>query len=410
MVGSAGSRRHGNIGRYILSLTLLLLWASPARSHDPSAWGGLFRSRDHGAMWVSANRGQFVSGAIALAISPTDANHLLLGAESGLLRSRNGGRDWSLERPAVVVGPVFSLTFSADGQQTLVSTGLGIIRGQAENSWREASTPQSATPARAIVRSGGAGRVYLAGWTGLYRSDNWGESWSSAADGLPQEPATALLLMEGSPETLYAIVQGGIWASIDGARSWAKRGAGMSAGSLDALALDSRQPTRLWGAGGDRLLMSDDGGASWLRVGRPLPEPNTTVHGIAASEDAIVVTTDRGLYRTVDHGESWTLIIENLPAHLEAGPLIRDPLDPATVYAGFSLIPYDELWRRAADRNGALARVGITSLVGGVVFLVFVALGALAVLWWLGPFYRASGSNARSARTYRNRRIGETLR
>src|SRR5437879_2529653 len=123
MAGTANSIRHGSTSRYILSLTLLLLLlATPARSHDPSAWGGLFRSRDHGATWVSANRGQFVSGAIALAISPTDANHILLGAESGLMRSRNRGRDWVIEPPAVVVGPAFSLAFSADGQQALVST------------------------------------------------------------------------------------------------------------------------------------------------------------------------------------------------------------------------------------------------------------------------------------------------
>ena len=136
----------------------LALWASPAKSHDPSAWGGLFRSRDHGATWVSANRGQVVAGAIALAISPTDVNHLLLGAESGLLRSRNGGRDWTIEAPAVVVGPAFALAFAADGQRALVSTGLGIFGGEAGNSWRQASAPQGATPARAIVRGGETGR------------------------------------------------------------------------------------------------------------------------------------------------------------------------------------------------------------------------------------------------------------
>jgi photosystem II stability/assembly factor-like uncharacterized protein len=388
---------------------LLLLWAGPARSHDPSAWGGLFRSRDRGATWVSANRGQFVSGAIALAISPTDSNHLLLGAESGLLRSRNGGRDWIIEPPTVVVGPVFSLAFSEDGQQTLVSTGLGIFRGEADNSWRATSTPEGTTPARAILRSGTAGRVYLAGWTGLFRSNDWGAFWSSAADGLPPEPATALLVMDGSPETIYAIVQGGIWASTDGARSWAKRGAGTSASNFEALAADTTQAARLLAAGGNRLFRSDDGAASWLPVGRPFPEPSTTVHGITANEEGIVITADRGLYRTVDDGESWTLITQNLPTHLEAGPLVRDPLDPATVYAGFSLIPYVELWRRAADRDGAFALVSITSLVGGVVFLVIVALGAVAALRCLGSYYRASGSSTPSAGPHRNRRIEETL-
>src|SRR5690348_17552304 len=68
-----------------------------------------------------------------------------------------------------------------------------------------------------------------------------------------------------------------------------------------------QQPTRLWAAAADRLFRSDDGGANWQRVGRPLPEPNTTVNGIAASEEAIVLTTDRGLYRSVEDRKSTRL-------------------------------------------------------------------------------------------------------
>ena len=336
---------------------------------------------------MSANRGQFLSGALALAISPTDVNHLLLGAESGLLRSRNGGRDWTIEAPSIVLGSVFVLSFAADGQRALISTGLGLFRREAENSWRPVSAPQGAAPARAIVRGGEAGRVYLAGRNGLYRSDDWGMSWSSDADGLPQEPATALIVQCGRPETLYAVVQGRIWASVDGARSWVSRGTGIFPTNVDAVTSDLEQPGRLWAAGGDRLFRSNDGGASWHRIGRPFPEPNITVNGIVAGEEAIVVTADRGLYRSVDGGESWTLITENLPAHLEAGLLVRDPVNPGTLYAGFSLIPYPELWRRAADREGALARVSVTSLVGGFVILVLVVLGAVAALRWLRRDY-----------------------
>jgi photosystem II stability/assembly factor-like uncharacterized protein len=390
-------RRRGN--RYFLPLTaLLLLSVSPAQGHDPSAWGGLFRSRDNGAAWMSANRGHFLSGAIALAVSPTDGNHLLLGTESGLLRSRNGGRDWTIEAPSVVLGSVFAAGFAADGRHALISTGLGIFRGENDNDWRPVPAPRAAAPARAIVSKREGGGFYLAGWTGLYRSDDWGVSWSSAADGFPREPATALLAVRDRPETLYAIVQGQLWASADGGRTWARRGSGVFSANPDVLAEDLRQPGRLWAAGADRLFRSDDAGASWQRVGPPFPEPNTAVRGIAASEESIVLATDRGLYRSVDSVAGWTFIIDNLPAHLEAGPLVRDPIDPATLYAGFSLIPYPELWRRAADRESALARVSITSLAGSAVLLILVALGALAALRWLGRYYPRSAQPAQSAR------------
>ena len=406
--GSACERREAH---HVLPLALLLiLSASPVQSHDPSAWGGLFRSRDHGATWVAANRGQFLSGALALAISPTDVNQLLLGAESGLFRSRNGGRDWTIEASSVALGSVFAVAFAADGQRALISTGQGIFRGEADNSWRQMPAPQGAAPARAVVRGGEADRLYLAGWTGLYRSDDWGASWSSAADRLPNDTATALVLVHGSPETLYVVVQGRVWASVDGARSWASRGIGILPTKADAVTSDLRQPGRLWAAGGAQLFRSDDGGASWQRVGRPLPEPNTTVNGIAAGEDAIVVTTDRGLYRSLDGGESWTLTAENLPAHLEAGPLVRDPVDPGTLYAGFSLIPYPELWRRAGDHEGALARVNVSSLVGGVVILVLMVLGAFAILRRLRHYYWSPAATAPPAPIAVDRRMeGKTL-
>jgi len=84
------------LGGFLAAFLSALMFLSPsaARAHNPSAWGGLFRSRDSGETWFPANAGRFVSGATALAISPADVNHLLLATDSGLLRSRNGGRDW----------------------------------------------------------------------------------------------------------------------------------------------------------------------------------------------------------------------------------------------------------------------------------------------------------------------------
>jgi len=405
-----GVRRGGAPGRALALAILLVLWASPARAHDPSAWGGLFRSRDHGATWESANRGRLVSGALALAISPTDVGHLLLGTDSGLLRSRNGGRDWALEVPSVLLGAVFAVAFAADGQRALVSTGLGIFRDETENGWRPVAAPAGAAPARAIVRGADTRRVYLAGRTGLFRSDDWGQSWSTAADGLPDGPTTTLLVVTTPSETLYAVVDGRLWASADGARTWASRAVGMSTISIEALALDSTHPARLWGAGTDRLFRSDDGGASWKPIGRSLPERNTTVRGIAVADESVVVTTDRGLYRSSDGGERWALGIDNLPAHLEAGPLVGDPVDPATLYAGFALVPYSELWRRATEHQGPLAHVGLPSLAGGLAILVVLALGAFAALRMLGHHYRAAAETVAALRSPRARRRQRTLR
>jgi photosystem II stability/assembly factor-like uncharacterized protein len=385
------------VPRLVCCLALLMLSLTPAQAHDPSAWGGLFRSRDDGVAWVSANRGIFLSGAIALAVNPIDSNHLLLGTESGLFRSRNAGRDWTAEGPSILLGSVFAAAFSTDGRRGLVSNGLGIFRRTGDAEWRPAPAPRDTAPARAIVPSGMRG-FWLAGQSGLYRSDDGGDSWSSAGYGLPREPITALLAVRSTPETVYAIVQGQLWASADAGRRWARPGGKIALANIDALAEDLQQPGVLWAARPGRLFRSDDAGASWQPVGPALPEPNTIVHGIAASDKAIVLTTERGLYRIADNRAGWTPIVDNLPAHLEAGPLVHDPVDPTTLYAGFSLIPYPELWRRGIDREGAFSRVSAASLAGSAILLILIAGAALATLRWLGRYYSNQGLGPQSTR------------
>ena len=48
----------------LLPFALALLCSARAEAHDPSAWGGLFRSRDHGARWLPVNEGRFIGGAL----------------------------------------------------------------------------------------------------------------------------------------------------------------------------------------------------------------------------------------------------------------------------------------------------------------------------------------------------------
>jgi photosystem II stability/assembly factor-like uncharacterized protein len=382
---------------------ILLLFAGPVRGHDPSSFGGLFRSRDFGSTWVSANQGAFLSGAITLAISRTDRNHLLLGTETGLFVSLNGGRDWDVAAPSLILGSVFALSFSKDGEQALASTGAGLFSYGLDHIWREVPAPWGALPIRTIVHGNQSRQFYLVGSRGLYRSDDSGASWSSIGNGLPEQLATILIVPQTDAEIFYAVVHGGgVWASVDGAHTWSSRGAEIFQSSIDVLAIDAWHSGRVWAAGKDRLFRSDDRGIDWHEIGKPLPEANTKVHGIAASDEAIVLATNRGIYRANGNGENWTPVTESVPAHLEAGPLVRDPVDPSSIYAGFSLVSYDELWRRSASRRSALAQVSLTSLVAGGALLSALVAAGIGALLCLGGYYRSAAKPDVPARTARD--------
>src|SRR5580765_5817231 len=190
--------------RATVFLTLCVALSScPASAHDPSAWGGLFRTRDGGATWLPLNSGSYVSGAIGLALSPRAADHLLLATDSGVLSSRNGGRDWMVEAPDVLVGAAFAVTYDADGTRALASGSSAIFRSDGGR-WRPTRTPPGAAPARALARGSAPGRIYLAGWSGFHVSDDSGTSWADASDGLPGDAVEAVLVDRGDPEVVYA--------------------------------------------------------------------------------------------------------------------------------------------------------------------------------------------------------------
>jgi photosystem II stability/assembly factor-like uncharacterized protein len=367
-----------------LALMLALSW-NPAQAHDASAWGGLFRSRDHGASWLFANTGSFVGGAIALAISPTDSNHLLLATDTGLLRSRNGGRDWTLEAPSVVVGSVTAVAFDVDGRRALASTASAMFASGDGASWHKLRTPKGATPARAIFAGSSPGHVYVAGSRRLIHSEDWGASWAAVpARGLPDEPVTVVSISAAAPESVYVVAGGMVYAKGHDAREWMRRSEGLPSTVVDTLLVDQGHPGSIWAVAASQVFQSDDAGVHWRPVGRPLSESATIVRAIAVTERSIILTTTRGLYRSIDQGGSWELVSENLPAHLEAGPLVSDPADPATLYAGFSLRPYSEVWRPAVDPGPLRQSSNVTGLAGAAVVVGLVGLAVGVTLPRLG--------------------------
>src|SRR6516164_9144290 len=104
---SLKASRLSHVAIAVVSLMFASLALGPAFAHDPSTYGGLFRSRNFGATWLNADIGLFVNAALTVALDPRDQNHLLMGTDSGMLRSQNGGRSWLPEARDRIFGSVF---------------------------------------------------------------------------------------------------------------------------------------------------------------------------------------------------------------------------------------------------------------------------------------------------------------
>src|SRR6202163_17746 len=258
-VGAAFSPRplHPGIGKEQIGLRRLTLWlacvmllvAGSASPHDASSYGGVFRSRDLGAAWVNADVGLFLNAALVIAVDPRDSSHLLVGTDLGILSSHNGGRSWVPEARDVIIGAVFALACSPDGELAMCAAASGVFRRD-QDGWRRAEAPESAIPARALVAGAANGRFYLLGRSRLFASEDGGRTYA-VVPGLPQmSEMTALVAIPGSADILAAVIDGRAMISHDGGRSWRNAGFGGAGAPVDTIATDATRPQRMWAAAG----------------------------------------------------------------------------------------------------------------------------------------------------------------
>lgn len=114
--------------------------------------------------------------------------------------------------------------------------------------------------------------VYLGAHTGLYRSEDRGQTWRPVT--LPGKHAPmdimALLPDPTDPRVLYvATHEAGVFKSQDGGASWTEVNSGLGGADVHGLALDPNQPRKLHAAvrgPGEGLYRTTDAGGKWVRV------------------------------------------------------------------------------------------------------------------------------------------------
>jgi photosystem II stability/assembly factor-like uncharacterized protein len=243
--------------------------------------------------------------ALGLAGAP---DHVALAAVGGrLLASADQGVTW---QPVALSGTVRAVTFAAAGSPAYLA-GSAWWTGEG-NQFSASSAAPALVTVRALAGDGAdPRRIYaLTGpantsATSLYRSDDAGQHWQLLGADAPGDADSLALVGPTNPIIFVGTAGHGVFASQDG-RTWTNA-SGFVNGALPtrtitAIAFDPQSGDRFVGPTGQ------------------------------AFTGALYVGTDRGVYKSIDQGISWsTLGFQQPVAALAAAPdgsrllLVADP-------------------------------------------------------------------------------------
>ena len=180
----------------------------------------------------------------------------------------------------------------------------------------------------------------------VFKSYNGGQNWISQRNGLDGVTISSvvheLLFMPGSSNHLFAATSMGVFESETAGETWVKRMDGMKEVLMViALAIDPHHPHTLYAGTSGGVYKSLDGGAWWEKVNHGLVPPEVLKSSRALSvtkikvdphhDQSVYTATLTGLFKTVNGGQSWMKIGEDLPDHM-LSDLIVDPVNPDIVY------------------------------------------------------------------------------
>jgi photosystem II stability/assembly factor-like uncharacterized protein len=350
--------------------------------------GLLVKSNDSGRSWFAAARG-LLPGAIAIGIDPRTPETLYAVTNGGVFRSLDAGHSWVVVHPVgtgycatgsaratVVFDPVTPTTVyvgicggglfrSTDSGASWVDAGHGFGNSDlsvtsvaldpttpltlyvatvfdiyksndAGGTWTRVST--AGYTQAVVVDPRNPSTVYATAWPGVViKSINGGATWATMNNNFPNHDISSLVMDPWEPSTLYLGTRdAGVFKSTVSGEAWVQVTQGLTDLAVATLVIAPAAPRSLYASTSVGSFQSKDAGASWTLL--PGPAGVGVLSFATSAATVFVGTFGDGVYRSNDHGGTWTQANTGLTRAspeigITAEALVIDPATPTTVYA-----------------------------------------------------------------------------
>jgi len=214
----------------------------------------------------------------------------------GVFKSIDGGSDWVAINDGLPT-MLLERTVATDSAVFVVSPPSGVYRSRDGLSWEDVTPPAARNYYDLTVHPADDRRLFVETSDGVYRSDDEGDSWIRASDGLPLAGLNNLIADPSSDFGAYIASYKRLFRTING-RSWHEIGPIPVTSFVKPWSLLSVRGTIFAGQNADfdpehpGLLGSRDGGRSWFAAGLE----GENVPRLQSNAFATFAFTDGGLY------------------------------------------------------------------------------------------------------------------
>jgi len=297
---------------------------SPQNIYIGSIEHGLFRSTDGGTSWVPVVVGEDSSvspgevSALAIDLQRPDVVYAAF-ATAGLMQSRDRGRTWAKVTPTYTVAGAAITTIlihPADDRQLLYGTATGNIFKSSDGGTTWSPTRQGSAADQILslgVVPEQADMVFAGTGSGMLRSTDFGSSWHGTGSSLPAVPLTFAVGTSGGAPALYAYGEGiGLQRSTDLGERWMPIDQKLGGSTVHLIDSD-RSGTVTYAAVGRTVLRFDAERSAWITVSGGLR--GGTIRALSVESDsamAVYASTDMGVFKTVDGGQTWHQTLRRL--------------------------------------------------------------------------------------------------